>query len=276
MPVTLDQRALTTLEAMRRHLRISDDAQDDLLTELINATTAWIERLCRRRLAAEDARALLPLTGHRVLRLPQYPLLRVDRIAVGSTPALALTFGGDALEASVSVDDEGVRLRSLGEDGTSVTTALAAETYPTLGLLAEAAALVAGWEATVVADGPSTALLPTGGAGALGETATLDAALEPAPLRRVEMATGLLELATARGTVAHPELVMVHYRAGLDPVPDDLSLAARLLAADVFHRGRHDAAALRESLGDWAVQIAPLAELTTMQRALLAPYTEIR
>src|SRR2546423_898785 len=101
--VSLDPYALTTLDAVKRDLNITDSSNDTILTEKINAMSALIETVTGRRFLVRDYRQRHNGSWQSTMVLKQYPVAHITRAVYGSAPALTLTFKGSGIRADASI-----------------------------------------------------------------------------------------------------------------------------------------------------------------------------
>lgn len=96
---SLNQNALTTLANVKTYLSVSGDAEDGLLTMLINGASAFIERYCDRTFKKTAYTEYIRGTGSEHLFLKAYPV-------IGSL-ALYENTSGDASDdfEAISSDD---------------------------------------------------------------------------------------------------------------------------------------------------------------------------
>ena len=268
--VTLDTYALTTLAKVKRYMRIDDSGSDTLLTELINQVSDRVEQLCRRQFKLRTHRQREHLAdGVRIL-LRHYPVVLVNRVAWGRTNVLSATHatGGSPLRATIQVNQDGLRLSSTDSAGTTTTTDLDHDTYPTTAALATAIGQVSGWSASAEVNVPSVELNLCGALDALDHTAWLtwpEQAIAPSGVR---FDTGVIELGHMPSTAD----VFVEYQAGYETIPDDVELVTHELVAEAFNLGKRDTTAKTEWLGDYSFALVDAVTISAAQLARLRPY----
>jgi len=269
--VELDDDALTTLERVKRFMRIDDAAHDTLLTELINRISDRIERLCGRRFKSRTLRERIRPAGRRMVFLAQYPVTRIDRLASGRAIAMTATFTGTAIRAVIGITDNGVRLTTVDSNGDETNTDLDFDTYPTTNALVAAIAALTNWSATARINILSETLNPTGNVNALGTPAAITYPNQHDLPRRILHSEGILELEyqPAGG------ILLIEYTAGYAVIPDDLEQIAIELIAEAFHLGRRDLNLESERLGDYSQKLTTAVRITEGQAARLRPYMRI-
>jgi hypothetical protein len=77
---------LTTLANAKQWLNISSETDDDLLTRLIHAASAFIETYLSRRLGSQTYAEIRDGTGGRVMNFREYPVTAVSLVAVNGVP----------------------------------------------------------------------------------------------------------------------------------------------------------------------------------------------
>jgi hypothetical protein len=77
---------LTTLANAKQWLGISSETDDDLLTRLITAASAFIETYLSRRLGSQTYAEIRDGTGGRVMNFREYPVTAVSLVAVNGVP----------------------------------------------------------------------------------------------------------------------------------------------------------------------------------------------
>jgi len=177
---------------------------------------------------------------------------------------MRLRWPAAALLASASVDESGLRLVRLSNEGQTTAVEFDFAGHPTTAQLA-AAAVGAGWSARLERSIPSSDLLPTFAGDAHVREATLDGcATELAP-RSIEPDGGVIELGRPAGDV------LVEYRAGYATVPADVAKVATEMVVEALQgRGRSDVRAA--AIGPYRLTLAPLDESRLRER--LAPWID--
>jgi hypothetical protein len=275
--IALSDCALTSLESAKRFMGITTSANDTLLTELINAVSARVEREVGRKLCAADHNEWVNPQGEREFTVRHWPVSRARRVRYGRSDGLEIQYAGSAIEAfaAVAYDNEGsgndgvLTLTSISAAGVETETELTFATYPTLSTLVTAINAVTGWTAyrRAVRDGQSLALSPVAGVDALNMAAYLPYAEEFDMLAVVDQAAGILR---TKGCLPGP--LLVSYRGGFDPIPDDLALIVNQLVQLTFNSASSDSSLQSESIPGYSYSRASRAEITASQREILRPY----
>ena len=271
--VTLDTYALTTLEKVKRYMRIDDAGNDTLLTELVNQVSDRIERLCHRRFKLRTHRQRPRPADRSRLLLRHYPVVLLDRVAWGRTNALSASYAaaGSPIRATIHANTDGVQLSSTDSAGVTATTDLDYGTYPTTSVLATAIGLVSGWTAAAQVNVPAIELNLAGAADALDQTAWLTWPDQAIETRRVHLDTGVIELGEAPASTE----VFVAYQAGYATIPDDVELVTHELVAEAFNLGKRDTTTRHEWLGDYSFALVDAVTISATQLARLRPYMSI-
>lgn len=275
--VSLDAYALSDLASLKLHMRVTSSTDDTLMTTLLNAISAEIERVTGRQFKARDRRIWLNLNGQKRLVIPNPPIQSVYRIAYGTNNALSIQYTGAAIEARATVyrnpespDAGGIRLVSYASTGARTSTDVPFATYASTSSLATQIATVSGWTASAAVNTPAANLHSTGGGDA--KTAALQLTY-PDQFRddySVNEQAGTIEFADCRGgsygwwpgdgrygsrrfAGGHQSL-LVECRTGWEEIPADVSLLCREMVKEAWYSGKMNTAAQSGSLGplSWA------------------------
>jgi hypothetical protein len=290
--VSLASGNLTTLASLKRLPGIPASGHDDLLTELINAVSDRIKRICGRDLVATDYREWIDGDREQSVTIKNWPIIRVDRIAYGRDNGIELQYTGSDIRAMVVVYESGVRLQSIAADGTTSTTSLTFATYPTMSTMATAINAVSDWSASVKTDAPSADMHPLAGMDAKTRAVYLtfpDVDDYPAD---VNYDAGIIEfrkmLDRYDDTWESPQPrieptprvprgfrnLLVQYRGGYETIPDDIARAANELIVSAF--ALKPGNIQTESIDNYSYTLANQAEITDHVMSLLRPYMELR
>lgn len=309
--VDLDPYALTSLDSLKRYMRIplASTAKDDLLTQIINQASAWIERVTGRKFVARDYRERRDLNRQSLIRLKNYPIIGMPHVAYGNGFIGSLTFTGTCIRACAGVSPTKVTLESVVAAGSKTSTDFVFDTYPTLSLIS--AAMPSGWTMTYASDRPSWELNPMSGVDARSpSSATLYTADEDDVPFAIDGDNGKLTINTTaimgslgtgwvgsgngsgqygypgfnRGsrpfsqratTGRQPQGLLIEYRAGYETVPADIEMLANEMAQLIYSRGAHDPRETQTSLGPYSASFAN-ADADIVIRARLAAYFDGR
>jgi hypothetical protein len=293
--VTLSTYALTTLEALKRFLRIADTDSDTLLTETINQTSALIERVTSRQFLARDYRERRDGEWQRRMVLANFPIQSVNRISYGAGNALHLSFTGSAIRANAAIykpdsldSGGGLRLTTIDSNGTRTATSLSFATYASVSALVTAIAAVTGWMATTDTNVPTADLNPT----ALGDCLNRTAYLTYPDLDDYDFTPrydiGIIEFSRI-GNYYWPDQpcrdepkyfaggyqnFLIEYNAGYTTVPADVALVCHEICAEKFYIGEDNPAIKSETTGPYSVTFGYSDE--QMIRTRLANYIDGR
>lgn len=270
--VELDADAITTIESVKRHLRLSTYDSDELLAELINQISGRVQTLCDRQFKRQThlERFTHLANGHIVLK--HFPVRVVHHVSSGNKAALTVQYVGSHIRASVAVSDVALLLRTLNSNGTLTTHELEFINYPTISTLIAIVDTLDGWTATLTEDGPSCELHPMVGADAKSSMIWLNVPHHTDTAYQLDWSTGSLRL----GQPFCVGPVLVNYEAGYDIVPADLQQITNELVAQAYHLGTHDTNLTREKLGDHAITLSTAVSLNDDQLARLRPYMNLQ
>ena len=297
--VTLSQYALTTLSSLERYLRITASGNDTLLTEIINGVSARIERIAGRSFKARDYYEWANARNNDILPLTNYPVISVSRVAYGRADALAVSYSGSGLRATVQVNSDTIKLVTTSSVGVVTTTTidLTDPSYATTSLVAAAINAVSGWSATVQKNVPSREIHPLPGVNAAAMVARLSYPDIDDIEYTLDATTGLVAFRWKPPFLTplnnpnfyyaqpyvreygQPGLMMrghqgflVQYRAGYETIPDDLALLANEIAAEAFNLGKRDTTTRSENLGDYGYTLADVVAISEGQIARIRNY----
>lgn len=286
--------ALTSVADAKTYMRVTASTDDALIAELVNAATAFIERICGRQFKARDYRYWHNGVGQRRLVLKHPPIQTINRIGYGAAEALRVTYTGSGIRATCGVyqtsDTEAynadtggaVRLVSYASTGVKTTTNVAYTSYDSVSELATQISTISGWTGTAVTNVPAGDLYVTGMENALNRSVTLYYPDESFDSYNVDRLRGIVTFdnhdfpwgfasESHRFPKAH-QGVLVEYNAGYTVIPVDLVRACWELTKDYYYNGRHDTALGGYSIGPYSVSFSQQAEDKVRQR--LAPYMD--
>lgn len=263
--------ALTDLATVKTFMGIpaADTSLDALITLLIPAVSAELERYCGRHFEAADYKTLVWSEGGKYLYLPEYPIIQIRRFMISDWDVLLLeNTSVDASEATVNVSQEQSKMYLNVYSGVNAGTEEIVLTGKTLTALAAAiVALGKGWTATVSSgygNVDATELLPLLAAPALTPNRVYckvpDENLEE--LSMIER-TGRVELQIGAFPVRGFPLqryIFVDYRTGYDSIPADLQMLVNKLIAYVARESTRDTSLKSEKLGDYQWTAADLSD----------------
>jgi hypothetical protein len=302
-PINIGRYALTTLEGVKRHLRITDTDSDLILADLINQVSAMIEHTCGRKFKARNYRRRYSGGFQQHLLLDQTPVQYVNRISYGWENALVLTFtntGSAYLRANANVyrsDDGdttgGLRLITIRRsDGYRDETTMTFTDYPTAQLMATYINSLAGpWTATVQNDCPSADLDYVASGEAIGYAIQLTYPAVNLADFSVDYERGLVQFRHNQGyhyqksgSVEHDNPrrfptggmsdILVEYRAGYETIPGDVELLCRELVAVKYYSSQQNPMVRSQTLGPFSVSFG--GDDTDRVRTMLSDHIDAR
>jgi hypothetical protein len=290
MPITLQPNPVTSdLVSSDRAIENAvlaglATANPSYFASLVSAASDAIRRECHREFTVRSYTEYHGgVPNQRVLRLRQFPVVAITRVAT-ATPALQVTNNGSAAQrATVATADTGLMLVTVSSGVVSSTT-LAYVSYPTLASVVSAlAALGGGWAAQPLsgaygsfASWPSADLRSNQGAlTALAGGATLeiyqdypasgspaegwaDADASPGAWR-LDSQTGELFGHWPRGQLN----IRIDYSAGFAVVPEAIQEACVQLAADLYGQSQLNGAIQNARVGSAAYSLNTSARALT-------------
>lgn len=270
---------LTNINKFKRYARVSlsDNTDNKLINEMIDAASAYIETLTDRKFGAADYREWHDGDGQADLALRQRPIIYVDRIAYGQEDAIDVTYSGPHIRATVQVYEDGIRLRSMAADGTTAANNLTFTDHPSLSTMAAAITAVSNWTGTQQGDdAASNTLHPMGGQKALSRTVTLTRPDEDEDDYRLDRAVGVVRFDGMQIGSGFRNY-LVEYRAGYETIPDDIEQACNELVLRLYNEGKRDPNLQSESLGDYSYTLSSVeavSDSSIIDR--LRPYGRVR
>jgi hypothetical protein len=228
------------------------------------------------------------------LRLRQYPVVEISRIATNPQPAISIqnSNGVTNQRATIETTSTGIRLVRIASANVS-TSDLAFSTYTTLGSVASAInAIGNGWTAQSLgtfANWPTTDLKPLQGAvSALGVARSFEIYTEDvspfsnwppgdcddaAPGWRLDDETGQLYARFPRGHLN----IRIDYTAGFSAIPQAVQEACVQLACDLYNAGLVNTTLKKATLGAGSFELkdqSSTAVLSGKVSMLLARYVD--
>jgi hypothetical protein len=287
--MALDPYALSTVDSLQAYANLQGcGVSVPQIEALINAASAWIERVAARKFKARDYVQWYNGQWQEQLQLDQYPVGYVKRIAYGNSIALNIQYSGSAVQATVATTTTGIILNQVAAAGTTTTNTLSMVTYPTWSTMAAAISLLPGFSATVGnVDGPSDELAPgiycqfNNNAGSI----YLFYPSFDQPTRFVNRDAGIVGFpgsgwapwgnsTPAWGNdVIYPagafipagfQGLMVKYRAGYEVVPFDIEMLTNEVAAFMYYQGQSNPTMKSENIGDYSYTRQSSQEMLTV------------
>jgi len=269
------------------------------LASLISAASEAVRRACGRdfTLGSYTEYHSGGIYVRQPLRLRQFPVVEITRVASGPRPAL-LVQNVDAntnQRATVETTSTGLRLVRVAS-AVATTADLLFTNYPTLASLAAAVnAMANGWSATVranFANWPSADLKPLQGAlSALNGSRDLEIYTEsisslsgvpfadefnfdsPGSGWRLDDETGELYAHFPRGQLN----IRIDYRAGFATIPQPVQEATVQLVQDLYQAGLVNNTLKKATLGASTVELkdtTATSQMSSKVQLLLAPYVD--
>ncbi len=290
--MSLDSNALVTLAEAKTYLGISGSDDDSLLNSLINNSSTAIESYCDRNFIAQNYSEFYNGLGQRKLRLRNFPVTSIQRLATGSKLALTVSSTDTTdLRSSIEVREDKVNLQRFASNGTESNTELAFSTYKTTSALAAQITSTTGFSAEANDNALTTDLYRVG---------AIDLMTGPGQLYYPDLADTQYRLHDDRATIEFIDAsdyaffgrgssegirmpnsfagILVDYTAGYTneaSIPKDLKQACLLMVQYLFRNGSADPTMASESIGSYTYSRGTemLLEDSTIVK-LLAPYVD--
>ena len=236
-------------------IAVTDNSQDDVLNAVHAPVEKWVKEYCDRDLEQTTyTKKLYDGDGENYLFLKQYPIISIERLAIGRINGIKVhNSSSDATRAVVTINTSGLVLTITGGANAGSDT-LAFKDYATLTLLAAAiVALGKNWTASVVNSSytghASSELLPVYGAfcGNIANCqsyAYLEMPDEPLTDFKVYPDKGMVYC--SGGFSEGHDNVIVDYTAGYATLPTDLQLAVKILVKNIYQKREEETFGLEQ------------------------------
>lgn len=290
--MALAANAIVSLADVKAYLRITTTDNDSLLETLIDTASTRIESYCDRKIIEQTFRESYNANGQRTLRLRNYPVSSITRLATGNKLAFTVssTVSTD-VRATVEVQDDRVLLDRYTSDGTHSHTNINFANHGTASAIVTHINTVAGFSATLGTNCLAEDLYRAGGVNVISSAANFYFPDQDDTAFRLHEDRATLEFTDqsdyaffGRGNDRGPRMpvtfagIVVEYKAGFEDiaaVPEDLKQAARMLVQYLFEVGAQDPTLASETIGaysysrstDQLIDEAGIAKL-------LAPYMD--
>lgn len=246
---------LITVERASQAIRNFNQDDVNVLTNILKACSAFVERYCHRTFASNTYDELYNGTEDHNLLLNNFPVTAVARVATGLETVLTVTNSNENNSvARVAVTATGLTLTSM-LNGTLTNTTLTFASYPTLSAMATAINLIAGWEATALKPGwVSSDIKLQGAYSALLTTAGLK--VHTREVSYFELREDIGELFLPSRWQRGYKNYRVTYTAGHDATPEPIAQATAELCAAVYASRNVNPNIQSESLGSYSYTLA--------------------
>ncbi len=267
--MALASNAIVSLADVKAYMRITTSDDDSLLESLINAASTRIESYCDRKFIAQNYRESYNAYGQRTLRLRNFPVTAIQRLATGSKLSLSVSSSVSTdLRASVEVQDDKIALSRFDSNGNETNTEIAFSTYKTASAIATQINTITGFSASLEANCLASELYRAGSVNATSSAAQLYFPDEDDTSYRLHEDRATIEFVDQsdyaffkRGTDSGPRMpvtfagIVVEYTAGfanIAAIPEDLKQAAKMLVQYLFDMGNQDGTLASESIGSYS------------------------
>jgi hypothetical protein len=280
--VTLDTYALTSLANAQEYLGVTENA--NLIIRLINAASAYMERLCSRHFLTREYRQWLDGSGDGYLVLDERPVTAVTRLYIDHQIVVQVkNTSSDAEYANVRVVQTGIAAPTaldlvVGGGENEDSTSLALDTYTTVSTLVGAIAAAGyGWTASAQSSTYDTWLTadlrPTPALQALTKYVWLEMPYGQESDYQYNEDDGVLHLPT--GFPFGYRSVFVVYNAGYSTAPADVEQICLELVKRAYDQRKVDFGMQSERIGDYQYTRAIQSVLDDELRAKLAPWRRL-
>lgn len=266
--LSLDANALITLAEAKQFLQITASDEDSFIETLINAASQRAATFCDRVFVETSYRESYNGTKQKRLRLRNYPVTSISRLAYGSKLAFTVE-ASDATDVRVTVEvqDDKVVLNRFASNGTQTTSNVAFSSYKTASALVGEINSTTGFTATLNSNCLAEDLYRAGGINVLSSAGQFYFPDQDDTSFRLHEDRATLELIdtsdyaffasdTDQGG-RFPRTfsgIRVDYTAGFtaDDMPEDLKMAVKLIVQFIYNYAKSDATLTSESIGEYS------------------------
>ena len=269
--------AITSLQALKRYLRLTTTDDDRMLVELLDAATSRIETFCQRTFVTASYKQFIDGSGPAQIMLPNFPVTAVRRLGWSRKNAISVTAStATDLRATVEVQNDAIVLKRWDSAGAEVETTIAFADYLTTALMATQIGTITGWTATADATILCDEMMRQGGQDALSQSAQLYYIDATDADYRVDEASGRIDMISGQSetqwypfdpdAITFPRgagNIFVDYDGGYAQasVPPALQEIAWELVSATYHGGQHDPSIASESLDGYSYSTRNAMEL---------------
>ena len=280
--------SITSLQAVKRYLRLTTSDDDRLLIELLDAATSRIEEFCQRTFVSASYKQFISGSGTGTLSLPNFPVTAIRRLAWNRENALTVDAStATDLRATVEVQNDKIVLKRWDSVGAETETSIAFADYLTTALMATQITTISGWTATASTTILCDELMRQGGQDALSSSAQLYYLKSTDADYRVDEDAGRVDLLSAQfesqwypfdpNAMSFPRgtsNIFVDYDGGYAQasVPPAIQEIAWELVATAYHGGKHDPTVASESLDGYSYSTRNAIELRDDQMRRMYAY----
>ena len=263
--------SITSLQALKRYLRLTTSDDDRLLIELLDAATNRIEEFCQRTFVSATYKQFISGSGSGTLSLPNFPITSIRRLGWERKNALSVDASTSTdLRATVEVQNNQIVLKRWDSVGAETETSIAFADYLTTALMAAQITATTGWTATADETVMCDELMRQGGQD-----------------YRVDEDSGRINLLSAQSesqwfpfdpnAISFPRgshNIFVDYTAGYAQasVPMALQEICFELVSSAFSGGKHDPTVASESLDGYSYSTRNAVELRDDQMRRMYQY----
>lgn len=247
------------------YMRITTSGTDDLIDQIISAVSSQIERHCDRKFNEATYRQWLDGKGFSELRIPQYPITRLYRVATNRLCIGKISFSGSDSVATAGLSSSGVlTLANITSSGTeSFKDILLAG--KNLTELSTSVGAETGWSIAITGPNANESvrdMRPFTDWSADNNAFDLTIPCEAVEARVRSWTEDTIESVDdsgfhglGSGIPAGRSNVFVWWKAGYNPIPDGLQQATAQIVKQVFDSTTQDASLESEKIGDYSYKL---------------------
>ena len=275
-------KALTDLESVKRYLKVTSVTDDRLIDALTLQACVMVQKFLGCDIVkTEYTKEIHNSTGTTRLMLNNYPIIEVDRVAVGIDDVMSVEYDAtDASHARIQVTKNTVKLRKT-VSGVVTKNSLVFSDYITIDLMAAAISALTNWTGTATSSFgsyPSADLIQMPGTTANDTPAYLSVPSETETDIQIENAeygvlynpygfgfnfnrTGAVtgrEWGTMGGRFSQGvALIYIDYTAGYETIPEPIESAVWELVKIMWDSRKRDMSLVGETIGDYTWRASP-------------------
>lgn len=249
----------------KEFMRISSSVNDDLIDQIISGVSGQIERECGRTFNERTYREWVDGEGDSTLRLRNYPVTRLFRVATRRNQVGSITYSGSDTVSTVSLSTSGIMtLANITTSGAEIfkDITLAGKS---LSALSTSVGAQTGWSLAIQgtsAGEPVADLRPFTDWGGANNTLDLELPDESINARIMQGTEDTIESVDGSGGFAFGSglpfgrsNIFAWYKAGYAIIPRGLQQITAEIVKSVFDATSQDASLESEKIGDYSYKL---------------------
>lgn len=257
---------LITLAYAKAYMRITNSDNDALINQIIDAVSSQVERHCDRKFTQATYREWLDGSGCNAMRVPQYPITRLYRVATNRDCIGSITYTGSAgvATAGFSSSDRMLTLATVSSSGVEAFSDIRTS-GKTLTELSTSVGAQSGWSMTVQ-NSATNGKLPAPDIRPFSDwsdqssddidievpSEAINARVQSWTEDTIETVDNSGFYSLGAGFPSGRSNVFVWYRAGYDTIPAGLQQTCANIVKQVYDSTTQDASVKSEKIGDYS------------------------